>query len=185
VGRSSTAESLVRLLQPVVERTGLDLEDVTVTPAGKRKLLRVIVDKDGGVTLDDVADVSRTVSETLDSSDAMSGGAYVLEVTSPGVDRPLAHPRHWRRARGRLVVATLQAGPTLTGRVVDVGDGGVVLAVGGKEHSYAWGEIARARVEVEFSRGTPDGAADGSDGSDVEDGDHVGSDSSDDAAEEV
>ena len=163
MGNASTADSLVRLLRPVVERAGLDLEDVTVSPAGKRKLVRVVVDRDGGVTLDDVAEVSRTVSDALDSatSDAGAalGGAYVLEVSSPGVDRPLTEPRHWRRARGRLVATTLADGGTALGRVVDVRDGGVVLDVSGNERMYAWSEVARARVEVEFSRRDGDGSA--------------------------
>ena len=100
---------------------GLDLEDVVVTPAGKRRLLRVVVDQDGGVDLDTVAGVSTAVSATLDESDAMGGAPYVLEVTSPGVDRPLTAPRHWRRNRDRLVkVATAEAhrarGPAGRGR---------------------------------------------------------------------
>ena len=101
-----TREHLLDVLAPVVAATGYDLEDVTVTSAGRRSLVRVIVDADGGVDLDAVAEVSRVVSEALDG-DADGGaafaGPYVLEVSSPGVDRPLTEPRHWRRAIGRLV----------------------------------------------------------------------------------
>ena len=95
--RGTAPEAIKELLEPVVESAGYDLEDVTVTPAGKRSLLRVVVDADDGVSLDDVATVSRTVSAALDTSDVMGSGPYVLEVTSPGVDRPLTEPRHWRR----------------------------------------------------------------------------------------
>ena len=103
MGKASDRDSLVRLLEPVVAAEGLDLEDVVVTPAGKRRLLRVVVDQDGGVGLDTVAAVSTAVSAALDERDAMGGSPYVLEVTSPGVDRPLTAPRHWRRNLTRLV----------------------------------------------------------------------------------
>ena len=101
---------VLALLEPVVSAAGFDLEDLTVSAAGKRSIVRVLVDKDGGVTLDDVADVSRLVSEALDVADeqdpTLLGTSYVLEVSSPGVDRPLTEPRHWRRNVGRLVSAT-------------------------------------------------------------------------------
>ena len=91
---------LVQLLTPAVEAAGHDLEDVTVSPAGKRRVVRVIVDKDGGSTLDDIAAVSRAISDVLDVAEAdepdLLAGAYVLEVSSPGVDRPLTLGRHWR-----------------------------------------------------------------------------------------
>src|SRR5687768_13691585 len=105
VARAADRDSLLHLLAPVVADHGLDLEDVVVTLAGKRRLLRVVVERDGGVGLDTVAQVSSAVSRSLDDSDVMGGLPYVLEVTSPGVDRPLTDPRHWRRATGRLVTA--------------------------------------------------------------------------------
>src|SRR2546426_5597194 len=96
---------LVQLLTPAVEATGHDLEDVTVSPAGRRKVVRVVVDKDGGVTLDDIAQVSRVVSDLLDTpeGEAVLAGAYTLEVTSPRVDRPLTEAPHRRRNIGPLV----------------------------------------------------------------------------------
>src|SRR5690348_729656 len=104
---SASRARLVQLLAPAVEATGHDLEDLTVSPAGRRKVVRVVVDKDGGITLDDVAEVSRVVSDLLDSPEGeeLLAGAYTLEVTSPGVDRPLTEARHWRRSVGRLVKA--------------------------------------------------------------------------------
>ena len=102
-------EHLMEVLAPVVSATGHDLEDLTVTAAGRRSLVRVVVDADGGIDLDAVADISRAISDALDAEagDAPGGaafaGPYVLEVTSPGVDRPLTEQRHWRRAVGRLV----------------------------------------------------------------------------------
>ena len=158
MGATSNREDLLRLLTPVIADRGLDLEDVQVTPAGKRRLLRVVVDQDGGVPLDAVATVSNAVSAALDSSDAMGGAAYVLEVTSPGVDRPLTEPRHWRRARSRLVQVTLADGGSLTGRVVDADDDRVVLETGGDSRTLAWPEVSAGRVQVEFNR--PAGASD-------------------------
>src|SRR6185503_10759168 len=103
-------------LEPVVAALGYDLEEVVVHRAGSRRLLRIVVDGDGGVSLDDIAEVSQAVSAALDENDQMGETAYDLEVTSPGVSRPLTEPRHWRRAAGRLVQVPLTAGGELTGR---------------------------------------------------------------------
>src|SRR6476660_10487340 len=105
------------LTQPL-SALGLDIEAVEISPAGKRRILRVAVDKDGGVTLDDVADATREVNRVLDDSDVMGEMPYTLEVTSRGVDRPLTLPRHWRRNADRLVKVTLTDGSTVTGRIV-------------------------------------------------------------------
>ena len=152
MGAASNREDLLRLLTPVVAERGLDLEDVQVTPAGKRRLLRVVVDQDGGVGLDSVATVSTAVAAALDESDVMGGSPYVLEVTSPGVDRPLTAPRHWRRARTRLVEATLAEEGTVTGRVVDAADDGVLLDVDGEQRLIPWPQLATGRVQIEFNR---------------------------------
>ncbi len=132
----------------------LDVEAVEVTPAGKRRLLRVAVDSDGGVTLDHIAEATREVSRILDEEDLMGEQPYTLEVTSRGVDRPLTLPRHWRRNAGRLVKVTLRDGGALTGRVGASDDDGVVVAPqgGGAERRLAYAEIAKALVQVEFNR---------------------------------
>ncbi len=152
MGKASDRDSLVRLLAPVVEAQGLDLEDVVVTQAGKRRQLRVVVDQDGGISLDTVAAVSTAVAAQLDDSDAMGGSPYVLEVTSPGVDRPLTAPRHWRRNRTRLVkVATAEA-TALEGRLVEVDDDGIGIESDGVVTRLAWDRVASGRVQVEFNR---------------------------------
>jgi ribosome maturation factor RimP len=135
---------------------GLDVEAVEITPAGKRRILRVAVDRDGGVTLDDVADATREVSRVLDESDVMGEQPYTLEVTSRGVDRPLTLPRHWRRNTGRLVRVTLSGGEALTGRVVETGDESVTLEVSGVRRDVALAEVASALVQVEFNRSAPE-----------------------------
>src|SRR5882757_9989403 len=101
-------------LRPTVEQAvasvGFDLEEIDIRPAGRRRLVRVVVDADSGVGLDDIAMVSRRVAAELDEHDEVLGGPYTLEVTSPGVDRPLTAPRHWRRARLRQVEVTPKVG---------------------------------------------------------------------------
>jgi ribosome maturation factor RimP len=152
-------------LEPEVTAAGYDLEDLTVTAAGKRSVVRVVVDQDGGVTLDDIADVSRTISDALDAIDerepGLLGAAYVLEVSSPGVDRPLTAARHWRRNLQRLVTATLREGGAVTGRVVAVDDESVTLDVDGTEQVLALPDVARGAVQVEFTR--KDAELDGAD----------------------
>ena len=132
----------------------LDLEAVELSPAGRSRMLRIAVDKDGGVTLDDIAEATKAVSSALDESDLMGETAYTLEVTSRGVDRPLSEPRHWRRNHDRLVKATLSDGSQLTGRVGASDDDGVTLEVSGAERRLAYDDIAKALVQVEFNRKT-------------------------------
>ena len=131
---------------------GLDVEAVEITPAGKRRILRVAVDQDGGVTLDEVADATREVNRVLDASDVMGEQPYTLEVTSRGVDRPLTLPRHWRRNAGRLVKVTLADGSSATGRIGESDDAGVTLDVEGTDRQVAYPEVTRALVQVEFNR---------------------------------
>ncbi|HEY2878327.1 ribosome maturation factor RimP [Nocardioides sp.] len=131
---------------------GLDLEAVELTPAGKKRVLRVAVDKDGGVTLDDIAEATRAVSRELDGEDLMGERAYTLEVTSRGVDRPLTAPRHWRRNHDRLVRAALRDGTQLTGRVGESDESGVTLDVSGTPRRLEFDAIAKALVQIEFNR---------------------------------
>ncbi len=157
--RVASRARLVQLLGPAVEAGGHDLEDVAVSSAGRRSVVRVVVDKDGGITLDDVAAVSRVVSDVLDKAEVeepqLLGGSYVLEVTSPGVDRPLTEPRHWRRSVRRLVKAVLADGTTVTGRVVSSDDAEAVLDVDGTHRHVPLAQVRTATVQVEFSREDP------------------------------
>jgi ribosome maturation factor RimP len=131
---------------------GLDLEGVTLTNAGRHRMLRVAVDKDGGVSLDDLAEATRDLSEALDETGLMGEHPYTLEVTSPGVDRPLTLPRHWRRNRDRLVTVTLADDETVTGRIGSSDEAGVVLDVDGTDRRYAYADVVKAKIQVEFSR---------------------------------
>jgi ribosome maturation factor RimP len=136
----STVESVVR---DAVSGTGFELESLEEARAGQRRLIRVIIDSDAGVGLDDIATVSRAVSMALDQRDEQIAGPYTLEVTSPGVDRPLTEPRHWRRNRLRLVRAALVDGGELVGRIGDCDDEGVTLLASGALRRVRYARRAR------------------------------------------
>lgn len=152
MSRSADQARLEEFLAPIVDGFGCDLEEVEVSPAGRRRLLRVLVDRDGGISLDDVAEVTRAVSKALDADDLMGDGGYTLEISSPGVDRPLTLPRHWRRNTSRLVAVTLSSGDKLKGRITSADDRGVELEVEGETRTIGYDEVARAKVEIEFNR---------------------------------
>jgi ribosome maturation factor RimP len=143
------------LVAPVVSAEGLDLEDVTVARAGRRYVVRITVDGDGGVGHDELTDVSHAISTSLDEAEETSGdltpGGYTLELSSPGVDRPLTLPRHWQRNVGRLVAVRL-GGRQITGRITAVSEAGVSLDVNGLATEAAFAELGPARVQVEFAR---------------------------------
>lgn len=152
-------DRLEELVRPAVAGSGLDLETLSVQPAGRRRVVRVVVDRDGGVTSDELARASQQVSQVLDDADAMGSAAYTLEVSSPGVDRPLTEPRHWRRATGRLVRAPLlgedgadTGAGEATGRVVAADEHGVLLERDGDQLRYPYERLGRGRVELEFRR---------------------------------
>lgn len=146
------------VLEPVVTAAGFELDAVEVRAAGRRHAVTVVVDRPDdaatdGVGLDDVASLSRSAAGELDAHEHLIDGAYTLEVTSPGVDRPLTRPRHWRRAWLRLATIRLADGTELTARVGRADDDGVHVVVPGKRpelRELGWSEIAHAKVEVEF-----------------------------------
>jgi ribosome maturation factor RimP len=159
------------VIEPVVVAAGYDLEDVSVGRAGRRHVVRVVVDSDQGVSLDAIAEVSRAVSRALDEAEENAGdlivGEYQLEVSSPGVDRPLTLARHWRRNAGRLVkVAVRGPGPAPEGRdapavpgdrqvvarVLDADDDRVLLDLDGRRGQWRYADLGPGRVQVEFSR---------------------------------
>lgn len=151
-GSADRTDRLLTELAPPVAALGLDLEDVDVKVAGKRRLLRVAVDRDGGVSMDDVAEATREISRVLDEQGLMGEQAYTLEVSSPGTDRPLRLPRHWRRNAGRLVKVTRLDADTVTGRVVASDDDGADLDVEGTPVRVAYAEVSRALVQIEFRK---------------------------------
>ncbi|MFE6161714.1 ribosome maturation factor RimP [Streptomyces sp. NPDC056486] len=156
---TTQSERLRELLEPLVSSKELDLEEIEVASVGRKRVLRVVIDSDDGVDLDQIAEISREVSEKLDESDAMGDGEYTLEVGSPGAERPLTEHRHYLRAIGRLVKFQLtEGGDELIARILEVDDEGVDLEVPGVKgrkptaRRLTFDAIAKARVEVEFSR---------------------------------
>ncbi|MFD9426852.1 MULTISPECIES: ribosome maturation factor RimP [unclassified Streptomyces] len=158
---TTQSERLSGLLEPLVSAKQLDLEEIEVSRAGRRRVLRIIVDSDEGVELDTCAELSREISEKLDETDAMGEDEYVLEVSSPGADRPLTEHRHYVRATGRLAKFQLSAeagADELVARILAVDDEGLDLEVPGVKgrrptsRRVAFADIAKARVEIEFNR---------------------------------
>jgi ribosome maturation factor RimP len=167
--------SVKEQIRPTVEgplaALGLLVEDVAVTPAGRRRLVRVWIDRlletdaaevtepTPSLSLDEVADATRVVSDALDASDVMGEQPYTLEVTSPGVDRPLTQPRHFQRNVSRLVTLTPVEGEPVTGRIVRAGQDDLTLEVPAvkkqpaRRHDVRYADVSRAVVQVEFSRG--------------------------------
>lgn len=160
------------LLTGALEGSGVTLEEVTITPAGRRRVVKVVVDRafdtSGDVTetidslsLDEIADITRAVSDVLDESDVLGEQPYTLEVTSPGISRPLTSPRHFQRNVGRLVTLTLREAEPVTGRITRAGADDLTLAipalkkVPARDETLPYAVVDRAEVQVEFARKDP------------------------------
>lgn len=162
---ATLSDRLAEVIAPVADRAGFDLERVTVSRIGRRHSVQVVIDSDGGVGLDAIAEVSQAVSAALDAAEesgtAVVPGEYVLEVSSPGVDRPLTEPRHWRRNLGRLVTVPGPDGSPLTGRIVAATAGAVRLDVDGVPRELSYRQLGPGRVQVELRRPDGDPAGEG------------------------
>jgi ribosome maturation factor RimP len=139
-------EEIAVAITPAIEAAGCYLEEVTLTPAGKRKIMTVIVDGDTNLSLDQVTAVSKEVSAIVEVLPALGDTPFTLEVTSPGVDRPLTHPRHWRKNHGRLITVTLEDGKVVKGRIGASTE--VDVEIDSLKIAYA--AIKRALIEIEF-----------------------------------
>jgi len=152
-GGSADEGKIADVIEPVVTAAGMDLESVRVTAAGRRRLLRVVVDSDHGVSLDDAAAISRQLSAALDTVAVMGDFPYTLEVSSPGVDRPLTDPRHWGRAVGRLVTVTVADSGAISGRVVSADRDGVTLDIEDDQKTrrrFGYAVLGAGAIQVEF-----------------------------------
>ena len=129
---------------------GLDLEDVEIKSAGKHSIVQVSIDKDGGINLDEVAQISNQISEALDAKDVLGEKPYTLEVGSPGIDRALTLPRHWRRNNGRLVKINFGSNSEI-GRIIESDEEKVSLEVKGKTRSINFDKTDKAFIQVEFN----------------------------------
>ena len=139
----SLVNNLTELLTPAVTQAGFVLEEVTVTPVGKRRLVAVVVDcEDRNPSLDEVTVVSKEVSAILDNYTQMGEMPFTLEVTTPGIDRPLTLGRHWKKNIGRLVKITPKTGEKYIGRIASVKDNAVTIEMKGKESEISFAEIS-------------------------------------------
>jgi ribosome maturation factor RimP len=147
-----SVDAVRQIAAPIAASAGMDVEDITIDKVGRRERISVIIDADGGVELDAIAEVSTAISAGLDELEDAGNSPYVLEVSSPGVDRPLTQPRHWRRAKNRLVEIHTQSGVSLRGRIVRSNDESVTVDISGEQQAIALSSIDRAVVQVEFDR---------------------------------
>jgi len=152
----SLSDKITELVQPAVESAGFFLEDVHVVSPGNHRIVTCIVDGHTPLNLDQVTSVSRDISEILDAADFMDDTAFTLEVTSPGVDRPLTLGRHWKKNINRLVKVVKHDGSVINGRITSVEESHALLSedIKGKltEHTVVFADIQRATVEIEFNR---------------------------------
>lgn len=146
-----TASELIEQLTPVVKTFSLDLDEVSISKSGNQRILDITVDGDAGVNLDEVAAVSRAISEYLDASDVMGESPYLLEVGTRGVSSPLTKPVHWARNIGRLVNVAGDAVNAI-GRITQFENPNVTLIVDGKSRVININELSRAHIEVEFKK---------------------------------
>lgn len=146
-------QSIMDLATPIAEAHGADVEFVTIRRAGRRSVVQVAIDADGGISLDAIAELTPEVSAALDEADVMGETPYTLEVTSPGVHRPLTLPRHWRRAASRLVRVERTDAAEVTGRILRSDETSAVLDVDGEQVVLPYTEVAKAVVQVEFGEG--------------------------------
>lgn len=158
---------LTLLLEPVVATFSFDLDEVEISRSGGQRILDVTIDGDSGVNLDEVAAVSRAISEFLDNSDVMGEEPYVLEVGTRGVSKPLTKPVHWARNVGRLVNVAGDA-INAVGRIVEFDEPNVTLDIKGKLRTLSINEVSRANIEIEFKKMPKEDAEDLSDDFDLE-----------------
>ena len=167
----ATPDQVQEVIEGVLSGAGLVVDEVTITPAGRRSVLRISVDRDLGpeagpattdatdpLSLAEVAEATRAVNGVLDPSDVMGQAPYVLEVSSPGVSRPLSEPRHFRRNVGRLVAVTTTDDEAFTGRLLRADAGTATFAVGdpAQERPTPYDTVRKAVVQVEFNRPSAD-----------------------------
>ena len=139
-------EDISAAITPALEALGFYLEDVTITSAGRRSMLTVIVDGDTHLSLDQVTSATKAIGEIVESIQSLGETPFTLEVTSPGLDRPLTKVRHWQKNINRLVKVVLQNGSEVKGRINEVNESSSVVG----EIKVNYSDIKRATLEVEF-----------------------------------
>ncbi len=152
----SLTQAITELISPAVSEAGFFLEEVQIASPGSHRIVTCVVDGQTPLNLDQVTVASRLISGLLDTAEFMGETAFTLEVTSPGVDRPLTQPRHWTKNLTRLIKVTLGDGTITIGRLTEFNETKAILVenIKGriKERSIAFADIKRAVVEIEFNR---------------------------------
>jgi ribosome maturation factor RimP len=141
-------EEISAAITPALSDLGFYLEDITITSAGRRSMLTVIVDGDTHLSLDQVTVATKAISEIVENIQSLGQAPFTLEVTSPGLDRPLTKPRHWRKNIDRLVKIVLLDGKEIKGRVKDATE----ISATVDEQAVKFSDIKRATLEIEFKQ---------------------------------
>jgi len=144
----SNKEQVLAVITPAIESLGFYIEDITITSAGKRSMLTVIVDGDTHLSLDQVTVATKAISEIVENLPTLGNNPFTLEVTSPGLDRPLTKPRHWRKNQDRLIKVVLTDGKEIMGRIKDSTESSVNI----DDQTINFADIKRATLEVEFKK---------------------------------
>ena len=142
----SIKDEISAAILPTIEKANAYLEEVQFSRAGKKSLLTVIVDSESGLNLDQVTDISRQISDIVENLPALGSTPFTLEVTSPGIDRPLTHPRHWRKNRNRLVRIVKINGEVVEGRIGESDEESVVI----DDLTVPYADIKKALIQIEF-----------------------------------
>ena len=144
----SNKEQVLAVITPAIESLGFYIEDINITSAGKRSMLTVVVDGDTHLSLDQVTVATKAISEIVENLPTLGNNPFTLEVTSPGLDRPLTKPRHWRKNQDRLIKIVLTDGKEVNGRIKDSTESSVTV----DEQVINFADIKRATLEVEFKK---------------------------------
>ncbi len=144
----SSKEQVAAAITPIIESLGFYLEDIAITSAGKRSMLTVIVDGDTHLSLDQVTVATKAISEIVENLPTLGNNPFTLEVTSPGLDRPLTKPRHWQKNKDRLIKIILNDGKEIKGRIKD----STQTAVTVDEQVINFADMKRATLEIEFKQ---------------------------------
>jgi ribosome maturation factor RimP len=144
----SNKEQVLAVITPAIESLGFYIEDINISSAGKRSMLTVIVDGDTHLSLDQVTVATKAISEIVENLPTLGNNPFTLEVTSPGLDRPLTKPRHWRKNKDRLIKIVLTDGKGVSGRIKDSNEASATV----DEQVINFADIKRATLEVEFKQ---------------------------------
>ena len=144
----SNKEQVAAVITPAIQALGFYVEDISITAAGRRSMLTVIVDGDTHLSLDQVTVATKAISEIVENLPTLGNNPFTLEVTSPGLDRPLTKPRHWRKNKDRLIKIVLNDGKEVTGRIKDSTEADVTV----DEQNIKFADIKRATLEIEFKQ---------------------------------